>query len=127
MRQVTLGYSFGRQKGATYHVDIWDAPWWGLCKAKIFHWIFCDHLLGSWRGWTALGNKFWAPDDFELQGVDYKGKGRWHKSRRMPLYAWGDLHCKLNTGELGRFSGASLKVTPEEYVKLGGTLRDEEK
>jgi hypothetical protein len=119
MQKWSLTVGMHRNGPDTYYLDAYRVPWFAYLKAQIFHQIFCKHLFGTWHHWTWLGNLRWAPDDFEISDMEYE-HGKWHKSRRMPLFALADLHCKLNIGIFER-DGVSVELTQEQYEKLGGT------
>jgi hypothetical protein len=117
MKQWTLSYSLGRQgTPRKYHVTCWTAPGWDLMKAHLFHFVFCKQLLGSWSGWTLLGDRRW----WWTRSMSMSDEGReW-----LPLYVWGDMHCKLNTAQVRRDS-VGFEITEDQYTKLGGTVESE--
>lgn len=52
--------------------------------------------------------------------------GRWHRKRRMPLYALADLHCPLDTGFIYKNEAViDIEFTKEQYETLLGGRAEE--
>lgn len=121
---LSVGYS-REPKARSYHVTLYQANRWPMFKARLFHWIFCKTLFGSWHGWTWLGDKKWCPDQFTLKDFDYGGHSKWNRSRRMPLYAYADLNCLINTHSKKLMKNqVHLDLTEDQFIAMGGTISD---